>query len=151
MPHEVIRRLSENKKLNKVVNVQNVLKSNSSSHDFKTDANCDPNIHVKFCKISGPVGNTIPELDEIEPKGEVQITTQTPLITQLSHKHKSHSISNSYLNQIKIKKNSINSITEIPEFENNLVNSGSPNGYGNDVSVENEKGQVTIFMLSMTF
>lgn len=120
------------------------MKSDSSSQDLETTTNDDPNIPITFYKIPDSIGEVIPEVDENEKNEEVQITNQTPLMRQLSYGYKNQSISSSYLNQIKHKKNSIGSITEMRKETNKLLNSSSKKVYGNDLSVEKEKGEVSI-------
>lgn len=131
-----------------MVDVHSLLKINSWFGDLEANTSDDPNKQIKFCEVPEPTRDTIPESDEKGTNFEIQIATQTPPVTQLSLRHKKKSISNSYLNQFKLKKNSVGSMTE-----NNLVNSCNSKVYGNDLSVEKEKEQVIIpeRYLSMTW
>lgn len=136
MPLEVLKRLSQNTRMSKVVNIQNLMKSKSSSEDFQE--NNEEALHQKPVKFSinvEPSKNTIPEVDENQPIPEVKVTTKTPLMRNLSFTQKNKSMSNSYLHQIKMKKHSV----DVPNLHNNKVTESCPMVYGNALSVENQE------------
>lgn len=135
-----MKRLSENKGLSNVVNIQNLLQSDSSSQDLQNKLNGDSNMEVKFTKIPATSKDVIPEVDENDANAEVEVVaTNTPLINTLSHEHKTKSVSSSYLNQIKQKKNSIGSSTEISKMGSHKLIKASPAVYGNELSVEKKE------------
>lgn len=145
VPLEVLKRLSENKRLSKVVNIQNLLKSKSSSEDFqeKNWESTDSKVQLKLSKIPEPTQDTIPEVDENEANIDAKLTTKTPLIRSFSFTPQSKSVSNSYLHNIKMKKHSLGPTTDLPNFQKHKVTTSCPTVYGNELSVEKKDGEVS--------
>lgn len=117
-----------------MINIQNLQKSQSSSQEIQTD---NSNVDIQFMKCTK---QPIPEIDENEANDKGQCNM--PLIKS-SFLNDPKSTSNSYLQHIKAKKNTLGS-SEILKKDNHKVLASETKIYGNELTIEKEEDEVRI-------